>query len=246
MPNVKGFERLEAIDDEGFGPTTIIVMISASEAHNTKNFTYTHAQAKVELGEVIRRAHTRNIRIIGCVGTVYGCPVIGDVPMEPILDLTKWFVEQGCQEIMLGDTTGQANPIQVRDRLGEIMEMAAPVPCIAHFHDTRANGITNNVTALQLGITLFDTSTGAIGGQPATDAPLYHHGYTGNTCTEDLVHMFREMGVETGIDLEKLLDAGRRAEEIVGHMMRSQVLRAGPVNHGPKQKTPQAEALDLR
>jgi hydroxymethylglutaryl-CoA lyase len=102
---------------------------------------------------------------------------------------------------------------------------------VVHFHDTRGWGVANSMTALTYGFTLFDTSIGAIGGQPQTGAAMYHTGFAGNTCTEDLVGMFEEMGVDTGIDVNKIIDAGKRAEEILGRKLRSNFIDAGPVPH---------------
>jgi hydroxymethylglutaryl-CoA lyase len=102
---------------------------------------------------------------------------------------------------------------------------------VVHFHDTRGWGVANSLTALTYGFTLFDTSIGAIGGQPQTGAAKYHTGFAGNTCTEDLVGMFEEMGIDTGIDVKKMIAAGKHAEEILGRKLRSNYIDAGPVPH---------------
>jgi hydroxymethylglutaryl-CoA lyase len=103
---------------------------------------------------------------------------------------------------------------------------------IAHFHDTRGTGMANSIAMLELGVRHVDTSLGAIGGQPATGAAKYSAGFTGNTCTEDLVAVLAEMGVRTGVDLDAMIAAGRRAEEVLGQRLRSNVIRSGPVIHG--------------
>jgi hydroxymethylglutaryl-CoA lyase len=141
---------------------------------------------------------------------------------------------------MLGDTTGAANPIVVRQRIGEMLARWPKAKFIAHFHDTRGNGIVNSFAALELGLTYVDTSIGAIGGQPATGANKYQFGFTGNTCSEDLVCLLEESGVRTGIDVHKMVENGRRAEEIIGQPLRANVIRSGPVNHRPKSYTPTA------
>ena len=232
MPNSKGFDRFEVCQKEGFGGDEIILMISSSEAHNTLNFRATHAEAMAEHAAIMKRAHALGVRIIGCAGTVYGCPVKGDITTAEVAKIVRFYLEEGAQTIMLGDTTGVANPRLVRERIGELMATFPGAEFIAHFHDTRGTGIANSIAMLELGVRYVDCSIGAIGGQPATGAAKYSAGFTGNTCSEDLVAVLEEMGVRTGIDIEQLIDAGRRAEEILGQRLRSNVIRSGPVIHG--------------
>ena len=232
MPNSKGFDRFEVCQKEGHGGDEIILMISSSEAHNKLNFRASHAEAMAEHAAIMNRAHSLGVRIIGCAGTVYGCPVKGDVTTAEVAKIVRFYLEEGAQTIMLGDTTGVANPKLVRERIGELMTMFTGAEFIAHFHDTRGTGIANSIAMLELGVRHVDCSIGAIGGQPATGAAKYSAGFTGNTCSEDLVAVLGEMGVRTGIDIEQLIDAGRRAEEILGQRLRSNVIRSGPVIHG--------------
>jgi hydroxymethylglutaryl-CoA lyase len=187
MPNEKGFDRFEECVKEGYGGDEIILMISASEAHNRANFRLGHPDAMRAHAAIMKRAHDLGVRIIGCVGTVYGCPIDGDVPIEKVDEVARFYVEEGAQTIMLGDTTGVANPVISRERIGHLLEVLPGTEFIAHFHDTRGTGIVNSITALEMGLTYVDTSLGAIGGQPASGASLYHLGFTGNTCSEDLV-----------------------------------------------------------
>jgi hydroxymethylglutaryl-CoA lyase len=240
MPNARGFERFETCQKEGCGADEVILMISSSEAHNQVNFRMTHDEAKREHAQLMRRAQGLGVRVIGCPGTVYGCPISGDVPMRNVIDITRFYLEHGAQTIMLGDTTGAANPLQVRERIGELLSLFPEGEFIAHFHDTRGNGVVNSFVALELGLRYVDTSLGAIGGQPATGANLYQDGYTGNTCTEDLVCLLEEMGVRTGIDVHALIDNGRHAEAIMGQRLRANVIHSGPVNHGPRDYDPRA------
>jgi hydroxymethylglutaryl-CoA lyase len=233
MPNTKGFDRLEVCQKEGYGASEIILMISSSEAHNLLNFRMTHAEAMVEHAAIMKRAHALGIRVIGCAGTVFGCPVKGDLTTKEVAKLVRFYLEEGAQTIMLGDTTGVANPRLVRERIGELMAQFPKAEFIAHFHDTRGTGIANTLTMLEMGVRYVDSSIGAIGGQPATGAAKYSAGFTGNACSEDLVAVLGEMGVSTGIDLSVLCDAGRRAEEILGQRLRSNVIRSGPVIHVP-------------
>ena len=232
MPNRKGFERLEACQEDGHGADEIILMISSSEKHNLLNFRLTIDDAMREHAAIMRRAHAVGIRVIGCAGTVYGCPVGGDLTTAQVARIVRFYLDEGAQTIMLGDTTGVANPKLVRERLAELGAEFPDAEFIAHFHDTRGSGVANSLAALEMGLRYVDCSIGAIGGQPATGASKYSAGNTGNTCSEDLMAMLGEMGIETGIDLGALIDAGRRAEEIIGQRLRSNVVHAGPVLHG--------------
>jgi hydroxymethylglutaryl-CoA lyase len=244
MPNERGFDRLEACQRDGYGADEIILMISSSERHNLLNFRATHSDAMSEHARVMRRAHALGVRVIGCAGTVYGCPVSGDVALGDVAKIVRFYLGEGAQTIMLGDTTGVANPVLVRERLDALRDLFPAAEFIAHFHDTRGSGIANTVAALEMGVRYVDTSLGAIGGQPATGAAKYSAGFTGNTCTEDLVALLREMGIATGVDVERTIAAGRRAEEIVGERLRSNVVRSGPVIHGESspEKEPGAAA----
>ena len=235
MPNEKGFDRFEQCVKDGYGADEIILMISASIAHNTTNFRMDHETAMKAHATIIKRAHNLGVKVIGCTGTVYGCPIQGDVPMEDVINVTRFYIEEGAQTIMLGDTTGAANPVQVRQRIGMLLDEFPNTEFIAHFHDTRGNGIVNSIAALELGLNYVDTSLGAIGGQPATGANKYQFGFTGNTCSEDLICLLEEMGTTTGIDVNTMIDNGKRAEEIIGQQLRANVIRCGPVNHASKE-----------
>jgi hydroxymethylglutaryl-CoA lyase len=234
MPNEKGLARFETCVKEGYGADEIILMISASVAHNTVNFRMDHDTAKRAHAAIMQRAHRLGVRIIGCTGTVYGCPISGDVPMRDVIDITRFYIDAGAQTIMLGDTIGSANPRQVRERLGELMSVFPDTEWIAHFHDTRGTGTVNSLVAVECGVRYVDGSLGAIGGQPHTGSVKYQDGFTGNTCSEDLLCMLEEMGIDTGVDLSKLLENGRRAEEIVGQRLRANVIRSGLVLHEPR------------
>jgi hydroxymethylglutaryl-CoA lyase len=149
-----------------------------------------------------------------------------------VIALGKWWKSMGARYIGFGDTTGVANPRQVANFYEEILAAGfTRDEVVVHFHDTRGWGVANTLAALTFGFRYVDSSLGAIGGQPKTGAASYHRGHTGNTGTEDLVGMLYEMGIETGIDLGKLVAMGKRAEECVGRPLRSNYLLAGPVPH---------------
>lgn len=238
VPNEKGFERLEVCQKEGYGADQITLGISASEAHNKVNFRMTRDENKRAHAAVMKRAHALGVQVIGCTMTAYGCSIAGDVPMCDVIDITRFFIEEGASTLMLADTIGAANPLQVRQRFGDLRALFPQVPFLAHFHDTRGNGVVNTFAALEMGVEFIDTSLGAIGGQPATGANKYQGGQTGNTCTEDMAALLAEVGVETGINLEALFEAGRRAEEIVGTPQRSNVIHSGRVRHEPREYRP--------
>lgn len=239
MPNTRGFDRFEACVKDGIGADEIILMISASERHNQLNFRMTHREAMTEHAAIMTRAHALGVRVIGCAGTVYGCPVKGDITTAEVAGVVQFYLDEGAHAIMLGDTTGVANPRLVRERIGDLMARFPRAEFIAHFHDTRGTGIANTLAMLELGVRHVDSSIGAIGGQPATGAAKYSAGFTGNTCSEDLLAALEEMGVATGVDIDALIEAGRRAEEILGQRLRSNVIRAGRVIHG--ESSPEKE-----
>ena len=239
MPNERGFDRFERCQEEGYGADEIILMISASEAHNLANFRMNHDHAKRVHAGIMARALGLGVKVIGCAGTVYGCPIAGEVAFEDVADLVRFYVDHGAATLMLGDTTGAANPLLVRERIGALRELFPEVEFIAHFHETRGTGIVNTFAALELGLRYVDASLGAIGGQPATSSNRYQHGFTGNVSTEDLVCMLEECGVHTGLDLERLLENGRRAEDILDQRLRSNVIGSGRVNHESRAYAPQ-------
>ncbi|NLL19438.1 MAG: hydroxymethylglutaryl-CoA lyase [Clostridia bacterium] len=230
----RGMQRAIAAKEQGFGVHEIAMVISASEAHNLSNVNMNHKENMALLEKLAKMSLDSGHEILGWVLTAFGCPIMGDVPLEQVAQLGKWWKDLGAKYIGFGDTTGMANPLQV-DEFYEYMlaEGFTPDEIIVHFHDTRGVGVANNLVALMKGMIYFDSSMGAIGGQPNTGAELYHLGYAGNTCTEDLVLMFEEMGVDTGIDRWGLCETGFEIERIVGRQLRSNVIRCGPVIHEP-------------
>src|ERR1035437_9607005 len=161
----------------------------------------------------------------GVISTSFGCPYEGHVPPERVLEIATSLRDAGAQEIGFGDTTGMANPRQVREFFADAAgALGAEVELTAHFHNTRGQGLANVLAALEAGVESFESSFGELGGCPVPA------GATGNIASEDLVSMLHEMGIETGIDLGALIEASRAAQEILGRPLGSHTLLAGPVS----------------
>jgi hydroxymethylglutaryl-CoA lyase len=221
IPNERGLERaLEQRDrfDE------INVFLSATESHNKRNKNRTIAASLDDLGRTVARAREEGLRCEGVISVVFGCPYEGEVAPDRVLEIADALAEMGCEEVSFGDTTGMANPRQVGEFLASATERLDGVELTAHFHNTRGQGLANVLAALEQGVSSFESAFGELGGSPLTP------GATGNISTEDLVSMLHEMGVETGVDLERLLDASRAAEELLGRPLGAHVLRAGPID----------------
>jgi len=220
VPNLKGLERaLPAKADE------VVIFLSASELHNRKNINKSIAEALESYRGVTARAREAGLRLKGALSTCFGCPYEGDVDPARVIWIASALLEMGVEDIGISDTTGMANPRQVYDLVSRVAERIPLEKLSLHFHDTRGAGLANILAGLQVGVTVFDGSVGGLGGCP------YAKGATGNVATEDLVHMLHEMGIDTGIDLPKLLECAKLAQELVGRPLGSGLLKAGPVNH---------------
>jgi hydroxymethylglutaryl-CoA lyase len=222
IPNERGLDdalRLRDYFDE------VNVFLSASETHNRKNVNRSVAESLAGLQAVIARAREAGLRCEGVISTSFGCPYEGYVPPERVLDIAARLRDAGAQEIGFGDTTGMANPRQVREFFRRARgSLGDSVQLTAHFHNTRGQGLANVLAALEEGVDSFESSFGELGGCPVPA------GATGNIATEDLVSMLHEMGIETGIDLPALLSCARRVQEILGRPLGSHTLVAGPVD----------------
>ncbi|HEU5033723.1 MAG TPA: hydroxymethylglutaryl-CoA lyase [Mycobacteriales bacterium] len=217
VPNLRGAQRAL---DAGF--REIEVVVSASDTHNRKNVNRSTEESLDDIAALIETVHGAGGTTQVIVSTAWGCPYEGDVPVERVLRVAERAAADGADGISFGDTTGMATPSRVQRIVGEFRSARPDTPLNLHFHNTRGTGLANVLTALQLGVSDFDASVGGLGGCP------YAPGATGNVATEELVHMVEDMGVETGIDLDAMLDAAATAERIVGRTLPSQVLRAGP------------------
>jgi len=217
VPNLRGAQRAL---DAGF--LDIEVVVSASDTHNKKNVNRSTEESLDDIATLIDSAHSAGATVQVIVSTAWGCPYEGDVPVERVLWTANRAVRDGADGISFGDTTGMATPGRVRRLVGEFRSSTPEMPLNLHFHNTRGTGLANVLTALELGVEDYDASVGGLGGCP------YAPGATGNVATEELVHMVEDMGVDTGIDLDAMIDAAATAERIVGRTLPSQVLRAGP------------------
>ncbi len=221
IPNERGFDNALA-HRERFGE--INCFMSASESHNKANVNRTMEESLTGLERVIGRAVAEGLRAEGVISVSFGCPYEGHVPPERVFAIAARLVAAGASEIGFGDTTGMANPRQVGEFFTAAREaLGGDVELTAHFHNTRGQGLANVYAALEAGCTSFESSFGELGGCPVPA------GATGNIATEDLVSMLHEMGVATGIDLEKLLVAARAARDVLGRPLGSHTLVAGPV-----------------
>ena len=233
VPNRRGLDAALAA-----GMREIAVFLSASETHNRKNVNKSIAETLAAFEEVVPPARAAGVAVRAYVSTVFGCPYEGDVPASATIALCHTLRDMGVYQVSIGDTIGVANPRQVEAVMSEILETVPVEAVAAHFHDTQGTALANCLVAMQLGVSTIDASVGGLGGCP------YAPGAAGNLATEDLVAMLHAMGVETGIDLDKLVDASRLAAAFVGHELPSKYLKA----HVGKQARDRrrAEAGDAR
>jgi hydroxymethylglutaryl-CoA lyase len=220
VPNEHGLDN--ALEHRGRFDE-VNVFLSASETHNRANVNRSIAESLDGLRRVLSRAGEAGLRREGVISVAFGCPYEGHVPPERVFDIARALVAAGAEEVAFGDTTGMANPRQVREFFAAAHDALPGIELTAHFHNTRGQGLANVLAALESGIESFEASFGELGGCPVPT------GATGNIATEDLVSMLHEMGVETGVSLERLLEATRAAQEILGRPLGSHVLIAGPV-----------------
>jgi hydroxymethylglutaryl-CoA lyase len=217
IPNERGLEHALEVRDRF---SEVNLFLSASETHNRKNVNRSIEESLAGLERVIESARGEGLRCEGVISVSFGCPYEGDVPRERVLEIARRLVDAGCEEIAFGDTTGMANPAQVT-RFFQDLDLG--VELTAHFHNTRGQGLANVLAALGAGVRSFESSFGELGGCPVPP------GATGNIASEDLVSMLHEMGEDTGIDLERLVECAREAQRVLGRPLGSHVLTAGPV-----------------
>ena len=221
VPNIRGVQNAAAASAK---PDEVNAVVSASETHNRANINRTHAESLAELPTMVRVAHDAGLKITMSLSTTFGCPFEGHVLEERVLEFVAHFRALGFDGISLADTTGMANPRQVRELTSRVLDKFPPPDdnyYTLHFHNTRGMGLANVVAGIEAGIRSFDGSVSGLGGCP------FAPGATGNICTEDMVNMLEDMGYDTRVDLAKLLAVARRIPAIVGHETPGQVMKAG-------------------
>jgi hydroxymethylglutaryl-CoA lyase len=224
IPNERGLERALPLRDRF---QEVNGFLSASETHNVRNVGRSVEESLSGLARTFARALSEGLRCEGVISTSFGCPYEGHVPVSRVLDVACSLVEAGAVEVGFGDTTGMANPVQVRSFFEAARDRLPGVELTAHFHNTRGQGLANVLAALEVGVDSFESSFGELGGCPVPA------GATGNIATEDLVSMLHEMGITTGVDLPGLLEASRSVQDVLGRPLGSHVLSAGPVEWQP-------------
>jgi hydroxymethylglutaryl-CoA lyase len=218
IPNERGLDNALELRDRF---DEVNLFLSASETHNRKNVNRSIEESLSGLERVVARARAEGLRCEGVISVAFGCPYEGDVAPERVFAIARRLIDAGCEEIAFGDTTGMANPRQVREFFGQA---DLGVELTAHFHNTRGQGLANVVAALDAGVRSFESSFGELGGCPVPK------GATGNIASEDLVSMLHEMGYDTGVDLGRLIECAREVQRILGRSLGSHVLTAGPVD----------------
>ena len=221
IPNERGLERALA-QRKRFDE--INVFVSASETHNRRNVNRSIEDSLAGLERTLASAGEAGLRCEGVISTSFGCPYEGEVPRERVFAIAERLAAAGCAEIGFGDTTGMANPRQAGEFFAAAGERLDGVELTAHFHNTRGQGLANVLAALEQGVESFESSFGELGGCPVPA------GATGNVASEDVVSMLHEMGVGTGVELPRLIEAARAAQEVLGRPLGAHVLTAGPVD----------------
>jgi hydroxymethylglutaryl-CoA lyase len=245
--NEAAMDRLVKSLDEGYGDGLDSIMVdlvvSTSESHCRRNLGRSQEEVWARMPRLIRRAQEAGLRVVGDVSTAFGCPIEGPVPLERAVEFAGRYLDLGVDEVKFGDTTGEGNPVAASRLFATVRDRYPGATFVAHFHESRGSALANNLAALLEGCTHFDSSLGGIGGQPPSivdgipvrgTGPKYTPSdLTGNTSTEDLACMFQEMGLETGLNLERVIDLGRMLEKVVGRQLYSKTARTGPVPKGP-------------
>jgi isopropylmalate/homocitrate/citramalate synthase len=215
VPNEKGLAR--AIES---GVKSIAIFTAASESFNKRNINMSIDESFANYEPVAARAATEGIRVRGYVSTAFGCPYEGEVPPEKVLEVVARLLDLGCYEVSVGDTIGVGTPMQVQGVIGVLLQVVPAARLAMHFHDTRGTALANTLAALEMGIATFDASSGGLGGCP------YAPGASGNLATEDLVYMLDGMGIESGVDLRKLVAASSIIAPYLDHPLPGRYLQA--------------------
>jgi hydroxymethylglutaryl-CoA lyase len=215
VPNARGLDRaMEA------GVRCIAIFTAASETFNQRNINMTIDQSFENFLQVVPRARAEGIRVRGYVSCALGCPYEGTIAPERVLEVASRLLDLGCYEVSIGDTIGVGTPLQVQGLIGLLLQVIPAASLAMHFHDTRGTALANTLAAMEMGIATFDASAGGLGGCP------YAPGASGNAATEDLVYMLDGMGVETGVDLTRLVAASRLIAPYLDHPLPGKFFQA--------------------
>ncbi|HXM18022.1 MAG TPA: hydroxymethylglutaryl-CoA lyase [Candidatus Tumulicola sp.] len=215
VPNEKGLERALATNAQ-----EIAVFTAASETFNKHNINATIAESIERFKPVVEKALAHKIRVRGYISTCFGCPYEGAIAPAKVLDVASRLVALGIDELSIGDTIGVATPKQVYELTDELLARIDRGRLAMHFHDTRGTALANVVAAIEMGIAIFDSSAGGLGGCP------YAPGASGNLATEDLLYMLQGMGIETGASLEKVVAATSLLADALDHAPTSKYFQA--------------------
>ena len=215
VPNRQGYDRAREA-----GVSAIAIFTAASDTFNRKNTNATIDDSMRRFDEFVGEAKRDSVWVRGYISTCFGCPYEGAVPPSKVADVSRRLIERGVDEISLGDTIGVGVPTQVDDVIEAVSRFVDPRRLAVHFHDTRGTALANVLRALELGIAIVDSSAGGLGGCP------YAPGASGNLATEDLLYMLHGMGIETGVDLDKVVAASRRISDRLGRELPSRYLKA--------------------
>ncbi len=229
--NPRSVERALAAAVAGHGPEEISVLLSASEAHTKRNLNRTPAEQWANVEAMIAAAAGQFV-LVGTISVALGCPFEGHVDPAVVVADAERLASLGVKLIAIGDTTGMGNPRTVQTLFRRLFDAVPGITPIAHFHDTRGTAIANCVAAYEAGVRCFDSAFGGVGGHPVSIS--YGGGYTGNVCTEDLVGVFSQMGIDTGLDLGRLIETAQWCEQVLGRPLRGMVTRSGLANAGGK------------
>ena len=215
VPNLKGLERASDA-----GVKSIAIFTAASETFNKRNINMSIDESFANYAPVATRARAEGMLVRGYVSTAFGCPYEGDVAPEKVLEVCARLLDLGCYEVSVGDTIGVGTPVQVQGVIGILLQVIPASKLAMHFHDTRGTALANTLAALEMGIPTFDASSGGLGGCP------YAPGASGNMATEDLVYMLEKMGIDTAVDLNRLVAASQIIAPYLDHPLPGRYLQA--------------------
>lgn len=224
-PNIRGMERAIACHTSGGRIDEMNLFMSASETHNRANVKRSTDESLADFKIMVPMAKSVGIRLNGCVSTSFGCPFEGAVDEGRVMAFAEKLLELGFDGLTFADTTGMANPAQVERMMTNARVRFPSADITLHFHNTRGMGLANVLAGIRAGIDSYDASLAGLGGCP------FAPGATGNICTEDLVNMLEDMGIDTGVNLDLLLAAAVKIPGIVGHDVPGQVMKAGRTMH---------------